>query len=114
MARSEISGRQIGREAFTIDEFCFSHGISRATFYNLQKDGEAPDTIRARGRVLITAAAATRWRKQRAVRRPETHLASIAKPEERKPPVHDGLEALHTTAKRRRETLQARIAGTRS
>ena len=81
MARPDIAGRQIGREAFTIDEFCFSHGISRATFYNLQKDGEAPDTIRARGRVLISAESARRWRKRLTVRRHDTQLA--VKPEEK-------------------------------
>ena len=75
MARPEITGRQIDRAAFTIDEFCFSHGISRATFYNLQKDGDAPDTIRARGRVLISAESARRWRKRLTMRRHDTQLA---------------------------------------
>ena len=96
MARPDIAGRQIGREAFTIDEFCFSHGISRATFYNLQKDGEAPDTIRARGRVLISAESARRWRKRLTVRRHDTQRA------EPPVPVCDGRAARREAAKRRR------------
>jgi hypothetical protein len=28
MARPEVTGRKVGRAALTIDEFCFSYGIS--------------------------------------------------------------------------------------
>ena len=66
MARPEITGRA----AFSIAEFCAAHGFSRATFYNLQADGQAPEVMRVRGRVLISAEAAARWRKRRTARAP--------------------------------------------
>ena len=31
-----------GKKAFSIDEFCAAHGISRATYYNLKKVGKGP------------------------------------------------------------------------
>ena len=66
MARGEISWPKIAPAAFSIDEFCTAHGFSRrATFYNLQAEGQAPDVMRVRGRVLITAEAAARWRKRK-------------------------------------------------
>jgi predicted DNA-binding transcriptional regulator AlpA len=64
MARPEITGRAIPRAAFSIDEFCRSHGFSRATFYNLIAAGEGPELLRVRNRVLITPGAAARWRKR--------------------------------------------------
>lgn len=51
--------------AFTIDEFCHAHRISRAHFYNLQKDGTAPRTMRLGSRVLISAESAADWRRER-------------------------------------------------
>jgi hypothetical protein len=33
------------RRASTIEQFCAEHNISRATFYNLAKVGQAPRTI---------------------------------------------------------------------
>ena len=35
------------REAYTIDEFCRSHGFSRAHYFNMQKDGQGPRVMRA-------------------------------------------------------------------
>jgi hypothetical protein len=69
--------RKIGRAALTIDEFCYSHGISRATYYNMRKRGEGPDETRARGRILISDESARRLRKRATatpVRRVDTHL----------------------------------------
>lgn len=51
--------------AFTIDEFCHAHRISRAHFYNLQKGGTAPRTMRLGARVLISSEAAADWRRER-------------------------------------------------
>ena len=67
MARPEITGRAIPRAAFSIDEFCRSHGFSRATFYNLTAAGEGPELLRVRRRVFITPEAAARWRKRHTV-----------------------------------------------
>jgi hypothetical protein len=52
------------RQAWTIDEFCQAHAISRATFYNLQKQGIGPRVMRVRARRLVSEAAAAEWREQ--------------------------------------------------
>ena len=48
--------------AFSIAEFCRRHGISRAHFYNLSKNGEAPAVMRVGRRALISVEAAAEWR----------------------------------------------------
>jgi len=65
---STHTGGAVKRHAFTINEFCWSHGISRATYYNLKARDEAPAEMRVLGKVLITEAAAAKWRKQAAAR----------------------------------------------
>lgn len=50
--------------AYTVDEFCKSHRISRGTFYNLAKDGRAPVVMKVGTRTLISAEAATEWRRK--------------------------------------------------
>ena len=52
------------KQAWTIDEFCQSHGISRATFYNLLKRGAAPRIMKVGARTLVSEAAAAEWREQ--------------------------------------------------
>lgn len=52
------------RAAVGVTEFCRSHGISRALFYLLQRDGTGPRVMRVRGRVLISAEASRAWREQ--------------------------------------------------
>jgi excisionase family DNA binding protein len=52
------------KQAWTIDEFCQSHGISRATFYNLLKRGAAPRCMLVGARRLISEAAAAEWRER--------------------------------------------------
>jgi hypothetical protein len=52
--------------AFTIQEFCDAHRISRAHYYSLQRLGQGPDEARASDRtVFITMESAARWRRQR-------------------------------------------------
>ena len=52
--------------AFTIQEFCDAHRISRAQYYKLRELEQGPDEARAGNRtVIITVEAATRWRRQR-------------------------------------------------
>ena len=51
--------------AFTIQEFCDAHRISRAHFYNLKRRGLSPLETDVGGVIIITAEAAARWRKQR-------------------------------------------------
>ena len=50
--------------AFSIPEFCRRHGISRAHFYNLSKNGDAPVVMRVGRRTLISAEAAAVWRRR--------------------------------------------------
>ena len=52
------------RAALGVTEFCRSHGISRALFYLLLRDGTGPRVMRVRGRVLISDEAARAWREQ--------------------------------------------------
>jgi hypothetical protein len=54
--------------AFTLEEFCAAHKISRAGYYLLRQRGKAPQEMRAlHGRVIITAEAAAAWRRQHTV-----------------------------------------------
>jgi predicted DNA-binding transcriptional regulator AlpA len=55
------------REAYTIEEFCRSHGFSRAHYFNMQKDGFGPRIMRLGSRVLISKEAAADWRRGREV-----------------------------------------------
>lgn len=52
-------------QAYSIPEFCESFRISRGTFYNLQKTGQAPRTMKIGTRVLISRDAADEWRRSR-------------------------------------------------
>lgn len=44
--------------------FCKTHGISRATFYNLMKRGEGPIVMRVGRRTLVSDEAAAAWRRR--------------------------------------------------
>jgi hypothetical protein len=56
------SGRDIELHAFSIEQFCESHSISRGTFYNMRADGTGPRETHAKSRVLISKEAAAEWR----------------------------------------------------
>lgn len=47
--------------AFSIAQFCQAYGISRATFYNLKKSGNAPAILNVGRRKLITTSASEAW-----------------------------------------------------
>jgi predicted DNA-binding transcriptional regulator AlpA len=49
-------------DAYSVNEFCDSHRISRAYFYRLKKRGQAPQTMKVGSRTLISREAAARWR----------------------------------------------------
>jgi hypothetical protein len=49
-------------DAYTIEEFCRRHMISRAHYYNLKLAGKGPRESHALGRVLITKESAREWR----------------------------------------------------
>jgi hypothetical protein len=48
--------------AFTIEEFAAAYRLSRATIYNMWRDGVGPAKMRVRGRVIISRDAAEKWR----------------------------------------------------
>jgi hypothetical protein len=50
--------------ALTIPQFCKSHNISEAFYYELQKQGRGPRTMRVGRRRLISLEAAKEWREQ--------------------------------------------------
>ncbi len=52
------------REAFSVASFCKAHGISRALFYKLLKNGNGPRTMKVANRTLISVEAARDWRSQ--------------------------------------------------
>lgn len=53
-----------GRKAFSIDEFCKLHGISRGMFYKLQASGKGPRIMNVGTRRLISDEAAADWRRE--------------------------------------------------
>lgn len=48
----------------SVSEFCRAHGISRAFFYKLAKEGNAPRIAKVGRRTLISDEAAEEWRKR--------------------------------------------------
>ncbi len=52
-------------EAFSIQQFCAAHGLSRSSFYNLVKAGTAPRLMKVGTRTLISREAAIDWRRDR-------------------------------------------------
>jgi predicted DNA-binding transcriptional regulator AlpA len=55
---------QIARRALSINEFCRAHGISRAMFYKLEKQGLAPRVMHVGSRRLISDEAGAEWRRR--------------------------------------------------
>ncbi len=49
---------------YDVNEFCRLHGISRAFFYKLLKNGLGPKTVKLGTKTLITAEAAAQWRRE--------------------------------------------------
>lgn len=52
------------REAFTVAELARAYRLSKATLYNIWRDGGGPQRMRVRGRVLISREAAETWRRR--------------------------------------------------
>lgn len=51
-------------QAYSIEAFCKTHHIARATYYLLVKQGKAPRTFRVGKKPLISVEAAAEWRRQ--------------------------------------------------
>jgi hypothetical protein len=52
------------REAYTVTELARAYRLSRATLYNLWREGVGPQRMRVHGRVLISREAAEKWRQR--------------------------------------------------
>lgn len=52
------------RAAYSVAEFCAAHGITKVTFYKSMKEGRGPRIMKVGTRTLISAEAATDWRRQ--------------------------------------------------
>jgi hypothetical protein len=52
-------------KCFTIPEFCASHRIGVTMYYQLRKEGRAPNEFRVGDKWLITKEAAKKWRAAR-------------------------------------------------
>jgi hypothetical protein len=52
------------KAAQSIDEFCVSHGISRALFYKILSQGCGPRVMKVGTRTLISEESAAAWRRQ--------------------------------------------------
>lgn len=58
-APSTTEGQQ--RELWTIHDFCWAHGVSKTTVYDLLASGEL-EAVKAGRRSLITGESQRRWR----------------------------------------------------
>lgn len=54
----------VDRFAYSVPEFAEAHGLSRAHFYNLLRDGKAPKVMYVGRRTLVSREAAAEWRKR--------------------------------------------------
>lgn len=55
---------QVELDAYSIEEFCRRHSISRATYYNMKIAGKGPREGHVLGRIIITKEAAHAWREK--------------------------------------------------
>lgn len=54
----------VQRAAFSVDEFCTAHTITKPLFYKLLKAGRGPKIMKCGTRTLISIEAAADWRRQ--------------------------------------------------
>jgi hypothetical protein len=60
---NEVGATDLVR-AYSVNEFVRAYRVSRATLYNLWRDGMGPTKMRVRGRTLISFEAADAWRRR--------------------------------------------------
>ena len=57
--------RSSNQLAFTVDEFCHYHNVSRPFFYKMLKAGIGPRFFKVGARTLVSTEAAAAWRRER-------------------------------------------------
>jgi hypothetical protein len=57
-----------GRDAWSIDEFCIQHAISKSSYYNLKRKGEGPRETHVGTKILISRKDAADWLRKRGKR----------------------------------------------
>jgi hypothetical protein len=62
-ARHAVSSQDAGRAAYTVNEFCDAHRISRSKLYELWSAGVGPRFIQVGTKKIITNEAAADWRR---------------------------------------------------
>lgn len=62
-ATSNENAVVVERAAFSVDEFCAAHTITKPLFYKLMKNGQGPRIMKAGTRTLISIEAAADWRR---------------------------------------------------
>jgi hypothetical protein len=62
-ARQGEPQASIDPPAYTIDEFCKAHRISRSMYYNMQRNGTGPRTKDVGTRKIVPGEAAAEWRR---------------------------------------------------
>jgi hypothetical protein len=62
--------KNVEMDAYSVEEFCRRHSISRSTYYVMQSEGTGPDECRVKNRVLVTAEAAQEFRDRNTKRKP--------------------------------------------
>jgi predicted DNA-binding transcriptional regulator AlpA len=55
----------VHKSAYSIDEFCTAHGLSRSSFYKMLKQGTAPRLLKVGKAVRVSIEAAADWRRER-------------------------------------------------
>ena len=62
-ATSTENAAPVQRAAFSVDEFCAAHAITKPLFYKLLKAGQGPRIMKCGTRTLISIEAAADWRR---------------------------------------------------
>jgi hypothetical protein len=60
----KISAAALEPEAVDVPTFCLLHSISRASLYNLWRNGRGPAVMKVGTRTLISREASAAWRRQ--------------------------------------------------
>jgi hypothetical protein len=61
---------KVDLDAFSIEEFCRRHSISRSTYYLIQSEGTGPDEGHVKNRVVISKESALAWRQKITTQKP--------------------------------------------